>query len=72
MSEIKEHPFFSDIDRLKLAHKVPQPSSRNRAPLEINMLSSNFDKEYTQLPILIDPVEEELIRIQDPIQPAEQ
>jgi len=32
------------------------------------MLNSNFDSEYTQLPIQIDPIEEELIRIQDPIQ----
>ena len=47
IKEIKDHPFFKDIDWDRLAKKQPQPISRNRAPLEINMLSSNFDRDYT-------------------------
>ena len=47
--------------------RQPQTSYRKK-PLEVNILHSNFDKEYTLLPIQIDPVEEELIRIKDPIQ----
>ena len=66
IKEIKDHPFFDDIDWHQLSMKQQQASSRSK-PLEVNILHSNFDREYTQLPIQIDPIEEELIRIKDPI-----
>lgn len=40
--EIKEHPFFSDIDWRALESKEAQPFMR-RPPLEVEILSSNFD-----------------------------
>ena len=36
-------------------------------PLEVNILDSNFDTQYTCLPIRINVAQEELIKINDPI-----
>jgi len=47
--------FFKDIDWQLLSLKAPQPG-RKRLPLEVNILDSNFDKQYTRLPIKIDAV----------------
>ena len=71
IGEIKAHAFFKEIDWEALSHKAPQPG-RKRLPLEVNILESNFDRQYTRLAIKIDTAQEELIKISDPIQPTRQ
>jgi len=66
IQEIKNHAFFKEIDWELVAKKAPQPE-RKRLPLEVNLLESNFDRQYTRLPIKIDVAEEELIKINEPI-----
>jgi serine/threonine protein kinase len=53
ISEIKKHPFFSDIDWTKLENKQPQ-SFTKRQPIEVEILVSNFDERYTGIPVDID------------------
>jgi serum/glucocorticoid-regulated kinase 2 len=53
IQEIKSHPFFKEIDWAAVSAKVPQPG-RKRLPLEVNILESNFDRQYTRLPIRIN------------------
>ena len=60
IQEIKNHPFFKEIDWNALRAKAVQPG-RKRLPLEVNILDSNFDKQYTRLPITINVAQEELI-----------
>ena len=43
IADIKNHPFFKDIDWYLLSLKQPQPG-RKRLPIEVNLLDSNFDK----------------------------
>lgn len=69
IEEIKNHDFFKDIDWEALSRKAPQPG-RKRIPLEVNIFESNFDKQYTRLPITINVAQEELIKINDPILPT--
>ena len=67
IEEIKRHDFFKEIDWTAVSRKAPQPN-RKRLPLEVNILESNFDRQYTRLPIRIDAAQEELIKINDPIE----
>ena len=53
IQDIKNHGFFKEIDWDTLSRKAPQPG-RKRLPLEVNILESNFDKQYTRLPIVIN------------------
>ena len=69
--EIKGHPFFKEIDWWALSQKALMPG-RKRLPLEVNILESNFDKQYTRLPIRINVAQEELFKINDPIQLCKQ
>lgn len=71
IEEIKSHEFFRDIDWEAVRAKVPQPG-RRKMPIEVNILESNFDRQYTRLPIKIDVAQEELIKIKDPIEPKKQ
>jgi len=41
--EVKEHPFFKDINWETLQAREPQPFLR-RPPLEVDLLTSNFDE----------------------------
>lgn len=69
ISEIKEHSFFSDIDWNALSRKQT-PIAGSRPPIDVNIFESNFDTEYTSMPIEIKPLEEEeeVLSVQDPIQ----
>jgi serum/glucocorticoid-regulated kinase 2 len=67
ISEIKEHSFFSDIDWNALSRKQT-PIAGSRPPIDVNIFESNFDTEYTSMPIEIKPLDEEVITVQDPIQ----
>ena len=69
IQDIKNHDFFREIDWDALSRKGPQPG-RKRIPLEVNILDSNFDRQYTRLPININVAQEELIKINDPILPT--
>ena len=67
ISEIKEHSFFSDIDWNALSKKQT-PIEGSRPPIDVNIFESNFDTEYTSMPIDIKPLDEEVITVLDPIQ----
>jgi serine/threonine protein kinase len=67
ISEIKEHSFFSDIDWNALSKKQT-PIAGSRPPIDVNIFESNFDTEYTSMPIEIKPLDEEVITVLDPIQ----
>jgi len=41
MEEVKEHPFFADVNWDDVLNKRIPP------PIEINVRQSNFDRQYT-------------------------
>jgi serum/glucocorticoid-regulated kinase 2 len=71
IEELKQHKFFAEIDWSSLAKKIVAPSTKQqRPPLDVNIFESNFDTEYTTMPIDIKPSEEEIISMHDPIEVA--
>ena len=64
MAEVKEHPFFEGIDWDALGRKQYEINTdlNSRPPIDVNIFESNFDTEYTSLPISIKPEDEELVQ----------
>jgi hypothetical protein len=53
LREIREHRFFNDFDWDALRSKT-----KVRPPIDVEVARSNFETEYTCLPIEIDPLVE--------------
>lgn len=57
IQEVKDHPFFSEINWRALEMREPQEFMR-RPPLEVEISASNFDDIYTKLAVDVNINEE--------------
>ena len=59
IEEIKSHSFFKEINWVALKDRKLQ-SFMKRAPISVDINSSNFDSKYTDLPIEVEVQNEKL------------